>query len=92
MSSDELKRLLTSVGRAVFVEYYERFADSSLSNQDVADMLPASYTLKSRLSRTSHARSIMSRGLTVDALTLIAESTRLDNATVQEANERLVRV
>lgn len=85
MDDKYLKRKLTNVGRRVFVEYFREFSDESLSNQEVADLLPYDYTLKSRLSRTSHARAIIRQGLAKDALALIAQSTRVDPAAAAAA-------
>lgn len=92
MDEAYLKRQLTSVGRRVFVEYFKEFANEALSNQEVADVLPYEYTLKSRLSRTSHARSIIRQGLTADALTMISESEAVDAPTRDAARTLLADV
>lgn len=88
----DLERLLISVGKRVFVEYFSLFANSRLSNQQVADRLPNEYTDKSRLSRTSHARRIIREGLAPEALRIIAESERVDPAAVRAARQLLVTI
>lgn len=90
MDEAHVKRQLTSVGRKVFVDYFGEFANEALSNQDVADVLPYEYTLRSRLSRTAHARSIIRRGFSRDALEMICSSAKLDEAT-RDAARTLLR-
>jgi hypothetical protein len=63
--------LLNRIGKAVFIEYYEQFKDSSLSNTDIVEMMPKEYTLKSRQSRTSKARRIIREGREEEALEII---------------------
>ena len=89
MDRVHLERLLISVGKRVFVEYFHRFADLRLRNSAVADMLPAEYTGKSRHSRTCHARRILREGLAHQALRLIADSTRVAPEVAVQALELL---
>jgi hypothetical protein len=92
LTDSSLERLITSVGRKVFVTYFKEFADETLSNQEVADILPYDYTLKSRLSRTSHARSIIRQGRAHEALGMIRDSRRLDPEVTRAAAELLLDV
>lgn len=78
-------RLLRSVGLAVFVEYFDRFADSSLSNSDVAEMLPEEYSLMARRTRVSCARRIIARGLATEALDFISGSSNVDPSVASAA-------
>ena len=87
-----LDRLLMSIGKSVFVQYFDAFNNSALSNNDVAEMLPAKYTLKSRQSRTAHARRVIRDGMKVEALELIAESNRVDPDIAKRARVLLNRV
>lgn len=85
MVSTNLDRLLTSIGKAVFVEYFRIFGDFSLSSDEVAALLPSTYSLPSRRTRTSHARRIFRERLCRDALERIAASERLSSQTVSRA-------
>jgi hypothetical protein len=89
MPHTDLVRLIKSIGQSTFVRYYREFANPSLSNQDVASMLPSEYTLKSRKSRASKARRIFREGLEEDALILIGDSERVDPETANRARELL---
>lgn len=91
MPNTDLIRLIKSIGQSTFVRYYREFADLSLSNQDVASMLPSEYTLKSRNSRTSKARRIFREGLEENALNLISDSERVDAETSNRARVLLNR-
>lgn len=73
-SKADLVRLLNSVGKSTFVRFYREFADPSLSNQDIAELLPKEFTLKSRQSRTAHARRIFRDGMERQALEIIVNS------------------
>ena len=84
-----LVRLVRSIGQSVFVRYYREFADSNLSNQAVAKLLPSEYTAKSRNSRTGHARKIFRAGLQIEALELICKSKRGDPESAANARELL---
>jgi len=90
MSTMDLSRLLKSVGQSTFVTHYRQFADESLSNVEVADLLPKDLTEKSRRSRTTHARDIFSRGLEMEALEVIAASTRAGNEQTAEDARNLL--
>jgi hypothetical protein len=85
MLPTRIERLLNSVGKEVFVRYFDHFQDFSRSNEEVAAFLPEKYTLQSRRSRTSTARRIVREGLSRDALELISSSDRLDPETMSKA-------
>lgn len=87
----DLNRLLVSVGKQVFVGHFDAFANPALSNADVAAVLPARYTDKSRASRTAHARRVIREGLAIDALVIISASSHLDDAVVTRARVLLRR-
>jgi hypothetical protein len=88
----DLLRLINSIGKSTFVRYYDEFADSSLSNQDVVALLPQEYTLKSRNSRTTKARRIIREGLESEALEIIAHAQGVDRETANRAQELLRRL
>ncbi|MEW5929064.1 MAG: hypothetical protein AB1941_16510 [Gemmatimonadota bacterium] len=92
MLPTRLERLLNSVGKEVFVRYFDSFQDFTRSNEEVAGFLPERYTLHSRRSRTSTARRVIREGLSREALELISSSDRLDPETVSEARLLLERL
>ena len=85
MSNSNLDRLLNSVGKRIFVDYYLDF--KKLPNQEMIDRLPQQYTLKSRRSRTNHARRIFREGLEIEALSIVAKPSKMDAETVATANK-----
>lgn len=64
----DLDRLLQSIGKECFVKHYHLFADTSLSNAQVAARLPAEYTEGSKRSRTATARRVIRAGRGEEAL------------------------
>jgi hypothetical protein len=85
----DLIRLLNSIGKEVFVQYFDLFQNSQVSTGEVVGKLPSKYTEKSRRSRTSKARRIIREGLAREALAIIAESDRVDVAAARRARELL---
>ena len=88
MDDAQLKRYLQSVGMECFVTYYRRFADYSLSNEDVAAILvnEMKYASKASRARVSTARSIIKAGLARDALIIISKSVRVPASVKDEAD------
>lgn len=89
MKETDLDRLIRSIGKSTFVRFYEEFSNSNISNQEMIELLPAEYTLKSRQSRTSKARRILREGLEEDALWMIANSDGVDDETAQKVRALL---
>ena len=82
----EINRLLQSIGKAFFVEYFEVFAN----NEDPAKNIPAdAYTDNSYRTRVSKINKVFRENLEVKALKIILDSTRLDEETLIEAQELL---
>jgi len=75
---DELDRLLNSVGKKVFVQYYASFGDPRIPDSEVIERLTQDYTLKASRTRTSKARRIFREGRQREALQRIADSERTD--------------
>lgn len=88
---DELDRLLNSVGKGIFVNFYKSFADVRMADAEIVEMLPQDYTLKSRRSRTSKARRIFREGRQREALQRIADSERMDSEAVALARRLLAQ-
>lgn len=81
-SSVTLDRLLKAIGMECFVNYYHHFADSNLSSADIIEQMHSreGYTEKSCRSRLSKARKVIGDGLSIQALTLIADSGRVQDS------------
>lgn len=73
-SPEAWSRLLQSVGRRVFVDYFDVFADDLLSTDQAIDRLPHDYSEVGRRTRVNCARRIIRGGMAVQALASIAES------------------
>ena len=78
MDETELYNLLGKIGKRIFVQYFRDFGNSNISNQEMIALLPSEYTFKSRTSRTSKSRRIFREGLEEQALSIVAESNRID--------------
>jgi hypothetical protein len=91
MSTTDLKRLLASIGMSTFVQYYDQFRDSNISDQDMLERLPQDYTLKARRTRVSKARRIFRERLELEALNAILGANRVDEETRKKATEILNR-
>lgn len=90
MNDAKLENYLKMTGKANFVNYFQHFADFSLSNQMVAqyisDDLPCTY--KSALGRrVEPARMIIRAGQSKSALLHISRASRLPERVKQAARE-----
>lgn len=86
-SSVTLTRLLKAIGMECFVNYYHHFADSNLSSADIIAQMHSreGYTEKSCRSRLSKARKVIRDGLGITALTVIADSDRIQDSVKNDA-------
>ena len=91
-SERELRRLLQSIGMKFFVEFYNKFADSGLTNAEIVDMLPSYLERTARETRVRKARQIIDRGWTREAIELIAEARRVDPSAARRARYLLERL
>jgi hypothetical protein len=89
MHDYQLSDALNSMGKACFVEYYCKFADFSLSNKEVVELLMKNYTKGVSTIRVSRARSIIRAGRAKDALTIISQAARVSPQTRARAKELL---
>ena len=81
MNDDQLERSLRSIGKGCFVQYFRQFADQTLSNTKVIEMLmrQEGYTESGSRTRVSQARRVIRSGKTEDALLKIIQSKRIPN-------------
>ncbi|MGK9175410.1 hypothetical protein KXR87_19680 [Yokenella regensburgei] len=88
-SSVTLAGLLKAIGMECFVKYFHHFADPNLSSADIIEQMHSreGYTEKSCLSRLSKARKVIRDGLTIEALTLIAGSGRIQDSVRNDARK-----
>ena len=89
MHDYQLSDALNSMGKACFVEYYCKFADFSLSNQEVVEILMQNYTRGVSNIRVSNARRIIRAGRAKDALTIISQASRVSPQAIVRAKELL---
>jgi hypothetical protein len=78
---------LKAIGMECFVNYYHHFADSNLSSADIIEQMHSreGYTEKSCRGRLSKARKVIRDGLSIEALTLIADSGRIQDSVRSDA-------
>ena len=89
MHDYQLSDALNSMGKTCFVEYYCEFADFSLSNKEVVELLMKNYTKGVSTIRVSRARSIIRARRAKDALTIISQAARVSPQTRARAKELL---
>ncbi len=81
MNDDQLERSLQSIGKGCVVEYFCEFADKSISDRLIIEMLMRHkrYTESGSRTRVSQARRIIRAGRAEDALRNIIRSERITN-------------
>ena len=83
----DLVRVLNSVGKSTFVKYYYNFKDKS--RDECIMLFDEDFTHKAKGTRTGHAQRIFRENKHLEALTIIADSNRVDDATRKRATEIL---
>ena len=83
----DLVRVLNSVGKSTFVKYYYNFRDKS--RDECILLFDEDFTDKAKSTRTGHAQRIFRVNKHIEALTIIAGSNRVDDATRKRAMELL---
>ena len=90
MDDQQLDRALKSLGKEVFVNYFDKFSDLSSSRRYIAKTLEEDgYAKKSSRTKVSNARSIFGAGRAKDALAIIIRSSRVPPQIVARAREIL---
>ncbi|AOR60100.1 DUF6998 domain-containing protein [Pectobacterium parmentieri] len=86
-NSTMLAERLKAIGMECFVNYYHHFANSNLSSADIIEQMHSheGYTEKSCRTRLSKARKVIRDGLSIEALTLIADSGRIQDSVKKSA-------
>ena len=81
MNDDQLERSLRSIGKACFVTYFCQFADQTLADRQVIDLLMRQEGYRESASRTRvrQARRIIESGRAGDALRNVIQSGRIPN-------------
>ena len=89
MNDDQLVRSLQSIGKACFVEYFEMFANSSISNEDLIDILmkKENYMESGAKTRVSQSRRIINSGRAKDALKIVSSSNKIPYPISTKARE-----
>lgn len=83
----DLVRVLNSVGKSTFVKYYYNFKDKS--RDECIMLFDEDFTDKAKGTRTGHAQRIFRENKHIEALTIIADSNRVDDTTRKRATEIL---
>ena len=70
MDSTKLNRILQSIGKGCFIEYFDKFNNPSYSNQELVDLLmrEKGYTENGSRTRVSQSRRIIRENAVRDAL------------------------
>jgi hypothetical protein len=94
MDETKLKDLLNKIGKRVFVQYFHEFGDSDISPQVVTTLLQneESFEPQASATRTANARRIFRDGLEERALSIIAESNRVERKVADEARSLLTQL
>ena len=83
----DLVRVLNSVGKSTFVKYYYNFRDKS--RDECIALFDEDFTENAKSTRTGHAQRIFRENKHIEALNIIAESSRVDAVTRKKAVEIL---
>ena len=83
-----LVRTLNSVGKSTFIKYYFNFKNDSRDKCIL--MFDEDYTDKAKGTRTGHAQRIFREGKHLEALNIIINSERVDEAAKKKAKEILL--
>lgn len=83
----DLVRVLNSVGKSTFVKYYYNFKNKS--REECIMLFDEDFTDKAKGTRTGHAQRIFRENKHIEALTIIADSNRVDDTTRKRAMELL---
>jgi hypothetical protein len=92
MDQQQIDRSLRSIGKECFVNYFEYFKNLKYSNSDLVTLLKheKGYTESGCRTRISQSRKIIRNGKTKEALNMVIESSKLDNATILKAKKLLL--
>lgn len=96
MNDEQFSRTLQSIGQSCFVKYFDYFSSKTLNREDIIEKLKSetNYTDASCVSRTGHAKSIISAGLAKKALNTVisSQSARVSSETREKAKELLMQL
>lgn len=87
----DLNRLLNSIGKKVFVDYFEMFSNKNLSNDEKVSLLPQHYSISGSRTRVSCANRIFDAGLEKEALKIIINS-RSEERAIEQAKALLSKL
>ncbi|MEC0183117.1 hypothetical protein [Paenibacillus peoriae] len=87
----DLVRLLNSIGKRVFVEYYEVFSNNQMSNDEKISKLPEEYKINGSRTRVNCANKIFESGLEKEALNIIVNS-RTEKKAIEKAETLLKNI
>ncbi|WP_075619821.1 hypothetical protein [Paenisporosarcina indica] len=81
MNQELLEKKLRSIGKEIFVEYFEEFRDLNVDREELAKKLlkdnPKAISLDAQKTRISNARKIFELKMEIEALDNIVKSDRL---------------
>lgn len=88
---EDVNRMLNSVGKKIFIDYYYEFKNFNMDKDILAQKLleenPKARKLSGQFIRISFARKIFSNNMQKEALGIIINSNRLDKDTLKKAIE-----
>ncbi|MBI9050773.1 MAG: hypothetical protein JEZ00_15230 [Anaerolineaceae bacterium] len=91
MDEKQLIKAIQSIGKGCFVKYYDYFKDRSLSDINIIELMmqKEGYEESGCKIRVYYSRKIINSGYGPKILSEIAQSTKLDYATITKAKELL---
>ena len=87
MDENQLERSLQSIGKKCFVKYFDTFNDKKLSNEDVIEILMKNegYEESGCRTRVTQARRIIKAEMSKSALSIISQSSKLEDSILEKA-------
>ncbi|WP_167616968.1 hypothetical protein [Maribellus sediminis] len=94
MDSTKLNRVLQSIGKGCFIEYFDKFNDPGYTNQDLVEMLmrDKGYTESGSKTRVSQSRRIIKENSVRDALNNIILSGNVSDSVRLGAKKILAKM
>ena len=88
MDNEKTQRILSSIGKEIFVKYYEKFKNESINNKTLAEKLlddnPKATSYNAQIVRVNSARRLIREGRVIDALYFIVDSRKVNPETIAE--------
>lgn len=96
MNQDLLKKRLRSIGKNIFVRYFDEFKNTNVDREELAKKLlnenPKASSIDAQKTRISNARKIFELRMEREALEIIINSDKVERNVVERAKKILASI